>query len=175
MSIGVQTILSNGDEIARFNATLGTEVNFFDLTASPTGVALILAAVGDDANIDFTINAKGTGVLRFGGKIVNPEAMIQTLTDVATIEWNMALGQMAQVTLAGNRTLNLPTNYKAGTYILKVTQDATGGRTLAFHSAFNFTGNITPQLMPAANSVDIFMFINWGAAAFDGSFLPDSR
>lgn len=87
----------------------------------------------------------------------------QTLTDGATINWDVALGPMATVTLGGNRTLANPTNLKAGaSYAIKVIQDGTGGRTLAFGSAYKFEGGVDPVLSTAAGAVDIITFISDG-------------
>ncbi len=86
-----------------------------------------------------------------------------TLTDGANIAWDAQLNQVASVTLAGNRTLDNPTNMKDGaTYILIVKQDATGGRTLSFGSAYKFPGGTAPTLTAAANAVDILTFVSDG-------------
>ena len=79
-----------------------------------------------------------------------------TLTDAVTVAWDTDVAQTAKVTLAGNRTLGAPTNTNAGAaYILRVIQDATGTRTLAYNAVFLFQGGAAPVLSTAANSVDI--------------------
>lgn len=84
------------------------------------------------------------------------------LTDAANISWD-ASTYAAAVTLAGNRTLDNPTNPVAGAkYTLKVTQDATGSRTLSFDTAFKFAGGIPPTLSTGANAIDIFEFYSDG-------------
>jgi len=78
------------------------------------------------------------------------------LTDAANIATNAALSNNFTVTLAGNRTLDNPTNVVAGrTYTWVVTQDGTGSRTLAYGTAFDFPGGTAPTLSTAANSVDM--------------------
>ena len=48
----------------------------------------------------------------------------------------------AKLTLDANATLSAPSNLKDGTgMMLKVAQDATGGRTLSFNAAYDFAGN----------------------------------
>jgi hypothetical protein len=90
---------------------------------------------------------------------------LATLTDGATINWNLNTQQVATVTLAGNRTLAAPTNIQAGgTYILIVRQDGTGNRTLTLNSAYKFS--LTPVLSTAANAVDIFSFVSDGTNLF---------
>lgn len=83
-----------------------------------------------------------------------------TLTDGANISWNLDDEQVAKVTLAGNRTLDDPTNMKAGgVYVLTVIQDATGSRTLAYGSAYEWPGGTAPTLSTGANAVDILTFV----------------
>lgn len=87
-----------------------------------------------------------------------------TLTDGATINWDASVNQVTSVTLAGNRTLAAPTNLADGaTYILIIKQDATGGRTLTFNTAYKFPGGTVPTLSTAANAVDIITFVSDGA------------
>lgn len=62
--------------MALFNA-VSTAVNYFSFTPAATGSGITLAAAsGTDSNIDFTINAKGTGAL----KSISP---LQLTTSVA--------------------------------------------------------------------------------------------
>ena len=91
-----------------------------------------------------------------------------TLTDGATIDWNTDSGQVAKVTLAGNRTLNAPTNLENGAYYgLQIIQDGTGGRTLAFNAVFKFAGGTAPTLSTAANAIDFFNFRSDGTNLFE--------
>lgn len=98
-----------------------------------------------------------------------------TLTDAANIAWNLNTNQVASVTLAGNRTLDNPTNMKDGsTYLLRVIQDATGSRTLAYGTAYKWPGGTAPTLTTAANAVDYLTFISDGTSMFGDSRLDFS-
>ena len=91
-----------------------------------------------------------------------------TLTDGATISWNTAEGQVAEVTLGGNRTMAAPTNVKDGAfYSLKVIQDGTGSRTISWNAVFKFTGATAPTLSTAANSVDFVVFSSDGTNLYE--------
>jgi len=91
-----------------------------------------------------------------------------TLTDGATISWNTAEGQVAEVTLGGNRTMAAPTNVKDGAfYSLKVIQDGTGSRTISWNAVFKFTGATAPTLSTAANSVDFVIFSSDGTNLYE--------
>ena len=87
----------------------------------------------------------------------------QTLTDAATISWNVQTQQVAKVTLGGNRTLDAPTNMVDGfTYILRVIQDGTGSRTLAYNAVYKWPGGVAPVLSTAINAIDILTFVSDG-------------
>lgn len=84
-----------------------------------------------------------------------------TLTDGTTIDWNGDTnGQVVAVTLGGNRTMNAPSNIQQyATYVLRVAQDGTGSRTLAFNAAYKFGTAGAPTLTTTASKVDILGFI----------------
>jgi hypothetical protein len=80
----------------------------------------------------------------------------QTLTDGATVNWDFSLGRIGAWTIAGNRTLAAPTNLVIDTFILKITQDATGSRLVTWNSIYKFSGGVLPVLSTVAGRVDIF-------------------
>lgn len=87
---------------------------------------------------------------------------ITTLTDGATITPNFATSNDFEVTLAGNRTLTNPTNIVAGqTGSIKINQDGTGSRTLAYGSYWKFTDGEAPVLTTTASAVDILHYKVW--------------
>lgn len=88
---------------------------------------------------------------------------IATLTDGASIAWNLETAQVAQVTLGGNRTLANPTNGINGfSYLLYVRQDATGSRTLAYGSEYDFGDDGEPTLTITASKGDLMGFVRVG-------------
>lgn len=79
-----------------------------------------------------------------------------TLTDAATVAVDAALSNVFTLTIGGNRTLGAPTNLVAGqpiTFI--VTQDGTGGHTLAYDSAYKFPLGEVPTINSAIGAVSI--------------------
>lgn len=96
-----------------------------------------------------------------------------TLSDGANISWDASVNQTATVTLAGNRTLDNPTNLVAGaTYIIRIVQDGTGSRTLAYGSAFEWPAGTTPTLSTDAAAVDIISFYTDGTTIY-GNIVKD--
>lgn len=88
-------------------------------------------------------------------------AMNGTLTDTGTITWDCDVnGQIVAVTLGGNRTMAAPSNVEQyAAYALRVTQDATGGRTITWNAAFKFGTAAAPTLTTGANKVDWLHFV----------------
>ena len=102
----------------------------------------------------------GTSSLTFRSWI-GPRA--QTLTDGATVTWDVSVGAMGVLTLGGNRYMAAPTNLRNGeAYALKVIQDATGSRTITWNAVFKWPGGTAPTLSTAAASVDILSFLSDG-------------
>jgi hypothetical protein len=99
-----------------------------------------------------------------------------TLTDAATIATDLSLGNQFQVTLGGNRTLGAPTNVVAGqSGVIRVVQDATGSRTLAYNSVFKFPGGTAPTLTTTANAVDLLAYHCESATRIAVRFIGDVK
>jgi hypothetical protein len=85
---------------------------------------------------------------------------ITTLTDDTTITPNFSLSCNFTVTLGGSRTLANPTGMVPGqSGSIFVVQDATGSRTLAFGSYWDFAAGVAPTLSTGANAVDRIDYI----------------
>lgn len=81
------------------------------------------------------------------------------LTDAATIAVDMSTFLNATVTLGGNRTLGQPSNTKVGqSGFIRIVQDGTGSRTLAYHSDWKFLGGADPTLTTTSSATDILFY-----------------
>jgi hypothetical protein len=146
---------SNGNEEIIFTTT-ASAVNEITIANAATGDRPNISVTGDDTNIGLSVSTKGTGLILFNDGAYNADA---TLTDGATITWDVGSSPVAKVTLADNRTLSAPTNSASGQFIsLTVIQDATGSRLLTWNSAYEFTGDTAPTLTTTASKADIFVF-----------------
>ena len=146
---------SNGNEEIIFTTT-ASAVNEITIANAATGNSPNISVTGDDTNIGLSVSTKGTGLILFNDGAYNADA---TLTDGATITWDVGSSPVAKVTLGGNRTLSAPTNSASGQFIsLTVIQDATGSRLLTWNSAYEFTGDTAPTLTTTASKADIFVF-----------------
>lgn len=82
-----------------------------------------------------------------------------TLTDAATVAVDLSTCINAIVTLGGNRTLGAPSNTKNGqTGVIRIVQDGTGSRTLAYNAVWKFAGGTAPVLTTTAAAVDLLFY-----------------
>ncbi|PUA17254.1 hypothetical protein [Glaciimonas sp. PCH181] len=78
------------------------------------------------------------------------------LTSGSSIAVDASLSNNFKLVLGANATLANPTNLTDGMVLnVRIKQDATGNRTLAYGSAFKFPGGTPPILSTAANAVDL--------------------
>lgn len=138
---------------------------------SDTGISYMLVAGGDPAFLadwlkvsDITpaiedVVGLTTALSSIGTQLGTKErAVAQALADAGTIQWNMANGNIAIVTIGGNRNLANPTNVTAGRYTLKVKQDGTGNRNLNFAGNYVFP-NGPLALSTAPNQETVIQFV----------------
>ena len=97
-----------------------------------------------------------------------------TLTDGANIALDLSTGFDFTVTLAGNRTLDNPTNAKVGQRgRIRVVQDGTGSRTLAFGANYEFAGGTAPTLSTDPDAEDLLYYDVISATRVFVSFVGD--
>lgn len=83
-----------------------------------------------------------------------------TLTDAATIAVDFSTGFNFVVTLGGNRTLGNPTNAKPGqSGVIRIVQDGTGSRTLAYDTNWLFPNGVAPTLSTGASQSDMLSYV----------------
>jgi hypothetical protein len=133
-------------------------------SSSPEGPINITTAAAGSGTTFATAAEVQAGTVN--NKPIAPDALQtaaapQTLTAGATIPWDMSQGFNAKVTLgSAANAFQTPTNPKEGiTYRLEMIQDATGGRTATYPTAFDFGGASTPVLSTAASKHD-FIYLD---------------
>ena len=124
-------------------------------------MAIKIYGTGSVTDTDVTIDQD----LVIGGTAYSPNL---TLTDATNIDWDTSQGQVATVTLGGNRTFNAPTNLlNGGFYALQIIQDGTGSRTASWNAIFKFTGGVAPTLSTAASAKDFITFRSDGTNLYE--------
>jgi hypothetical protein len=134
-----------------------TANNLSELTASAATVRSNLGLViGTDVQAYDADTAKLDVVQTF---TVAQRGAVSTLTDGTTITPDFAAANNFSVTLGGNRTLANPTNLTAGqSGVIRIAQDGTGSRTLAYGSYFKFPQGTAPTLTTTASAVDVLCY-----------------
>ena len=151
-------------------ATAGT-----DYLAPPSGTAILKANSGGalanaTAGTDYVAPGTTTNFTKqqyFGNA---------TLTDAATIAWDVSVAQVATFTfVSSNRTMGAPTNLvNGGFYALAVIQNS-GSNTLTWNSVFKWAGGVAPTLSTAAGAKDYFTFRSDGTNLYEqGRALGDA-
>lgn len=101
---------------------------------------------------------------------------VVTLSDGATITPDFSASNNFGLTVGGNRTLANPTNLVAGqSGIVKIIQDATGGRTLAYGAYWKFPGGTAPVLTTTANAVDVLAYYVESSTRITANLLKDVK
>jgi len=107
--------------------------------------------------------AEGIGVATPLGQIhiaKNAIADVVSLTDAVSVSIGFANGQNFSLTLAGNRTLDNPTNCVTGQVgSIFIIQDGTGSRTLSYGTSWEFPAGTAPTLSTSAAAVDRLDYI----------------
>jgi len=153
---GVQTLTNKTLTSPKINedvvcSATATELNYSDLTTLGTSAASkVLTA---DANNLTTVS----------GAVLNTE---DTLTDAATIVWNVVNSPVAKVTLTANRALAAPTGtgIAAGQFVsILIIQDAGGTNTVTWNAVYEFPLDAAPTLTSTGDLGDLFTFRYNGA------------
>ena len=154
-ALGVATATSlNGLTITTSTGTL-TVAAAKTLTANSS-----LTLAGTDATtMTFPATSASVAALGLAQSFTKAQAVTSVaLTDGVTITPDATLSNKFRVTLAGNRTLANPTGLVDGQALqIRVIQDATGTRTLAYGTTFKWPGGTAPVLTTAANAVDLIV------------------
>lgn len=81
----------------------------------------------------------------------------------------MSLADEHRITMpAGNITIALSNATNAKKFIVSITQDSVGSRTVTWFSTIRWAGGAVPTLTTTANKRDTFGFIRTGSNTYDG-------
>jgi len=173
---GIGYFFTNGTSVNTLNAsgfnaltTTQADAKYVALTGTQTvtGAKTFTSAVTMTGNATFT-----------GSVVVSAPVNVNTvtLTDAASIVPSFDAGNTFVVTLGGNRTLAAPTSANIGqSGSIRVIQDATGGRTLSYNSAYQFVSGSAPTMDTSAGAQSILVFSCRSATTIDAVMLHDFK
>ena len=145
------------------NATTGSQI----ITIKQGSGATVNIPNGERAMV-YTDGAGAGGAVFTANPSVAAGDATQTLSDGATVNWDISAGNIGLWAIGGNRILAAPTNLVVGSSALRITQDGTGSRTVTWNSIFKWSGGAAPVLSTAGGAIDIVSFI------YDGTNLYGS-
>ena len=179
-SVNKADIATNVAAITSANTVIGavsvlTSVNLARIVATSAALATSIgtrlplaggALTGILSATDVICSGVGVDVDALLGKDVRiakaAVADIVSLSDGANISVDFNAGQNFAVQLAGNRTIDNPTNCVPGqTGSIFVIQDGTGGRTLSYGTNYKFPGGTAPTLSTGASACDRIDYITF--------------
>jgi hypothetical protein len=162
--------------------TTGTASNVTGTVAvanGGTGATTLTGVLKGNGTSAFSAATAGTdyaGISNVQSFTAAQRGIISTLTDGATITPDFAVANNFSVTLAGNRTLANPSNLTAGqSGVIIINQDATGSRTLAYGTNYDFGGGTAPTLTTTANAQDMIAYFVVSASRINCVFTSDLK
>ena len=93
---------------------------------------------------------------------------LETSTDQAVVNFDIASSTAHNVVLGGNRTLAVKNTRAGDRFILRLTQDGGGNRTVTWFSTIKWAGGSAPTLTTTGSKADVVGFLCTGTNAFDG-------
>ena len=140
---------SNNDPIQILTGSVGSgELLFKDLYDINTSLFDDKASLSAAQNI-FSGDLKAKTYI-----LTNPTT---TIASTSTTTINLATGNVLEVFLTSNTTLSF-TNPRIGTYIIKIKQDGTGGKTVTFPT-IKWADDAVPTITATANRTDLVTLI----------------
>ena len=99
----------------------------------------------------------------------NPTAQTYTPSIAGTATLDLSLSNQHRITMpAGNITIALSNDTNSQVFLVSITQDGTGSRTVTWFSTIKWAGGSTPTLTTTASKRDTFGFIRTGSGTYDG-------
>jgi len=137
-----------------------TEINKLDgVTATTTEINYLDITTLGASEASKVLTANASGIVTFNKAITEQSV---ALTSGTSVTLDISQGSVFTITLAHNISTftwsNPATSGDVSAFVLKVTQDGTGSRTIAFPAAVDFAGGTAPTLSTGANDVDVFVF-----------------
>ena len=173
---GIGYFFTNGTSVNSLNAAGFSAITTTQADARYATLSTTQTITGAKA---FTSTVTMAGTATFTGSVQVSTAVnvnTVTLTDAASITSSFDAGNTFVVTLGGNRTLAAPTSAGIGqTGSIRVIQDATGGRTLSYNSAWQFVSASAPTMDTSAGAQSILVFSCRSATTIDAVMLHDFK
>lgn len=162
-NIGTNSHTAIDTALARLANTSGTNTGDQDLSGysltshthsgvyEPVDINILrTSAIGSSVQGYDANTAKTNAIQTFSAA---QRGAVSTVTYAANVTLNLATSNNFEITMTGNLVLENPTNVVPGQFgKIKLVQDATGGRAVAWGTYFKFAGGTLPTYVTSANS-----------------------
>ena len=149
---------------------IASAVNYLEIQNAATGNAPILRAIGDDANVDLVLEAKGTGSINLqDAQLRRPELRdyAETLSALGNVtgatDLDLEVANNFSGTVTGITTFtfsNPPATGKIGSFSLVLTNG--GSATVNWPASVDWAGGVAPTLTAAGVDVLSFLTLDGG-------------
>ena len=158
---------TNGNIILNIGAT-GSAVNYVKITNAATGTAGPIIAADGETNVDLKVAGKGTGkVHSTTGSFGDITSYTPNVGSTATL--TLQTSNVHAVTFpAGNITLATSNPSAGQIFVVTLTQDGTGSRTVTWFSDIKWATGTAPTLTTGSNKGDTFVFLATTVGSFNG-------
>lgn len=150
----------------------GTNITNTAGVLSVPDASTVVKGIASFSSTDFSVSS---GAVSLAANVARTDAQnawskaqsytVQALTYGATITPDFSLSNVFSLTATGNFTLANPTNVVAGTtYLIIITQDATGSRLITWGGNFKFGTGSDSTLSTGANKRDVISLVALNAS-----------
>src|SRR5574337_920082 len=161
VAAGTVALTASSTNYVEINGTGTVSSNTTGFTAGRYPLAQVVTGASSITTITdkrglITVASSGVSLGAVNVFTKNQSVAPAALTSGATIALDASLSNNFKLILGVNATLANPTNATDGMVVnIRIKQDATGSRTLAYGTAYKWPGGTAPVLSTAANAVDL--------------------
>lgn len=147
----------NSDSITTYSIAINLTAQAIGTLPAAGGTGHLLISLQDSANNDIHEFA-------FLVPVISPALLdgVQSLASAAAVAWDVNKGNIANLALGHNATVTPSGGADGDTALLRVVQDATGGRTLALANSVRLGGRDAPVIASAVNARSYIMLHKHG-------------
>jgi hypothetical protein len=161
----VESAPQDDDQFKRTGVMRGDQYAFCDPKDRLKQIKLSPAAVASDVAVTLKVGAHQSSVSPFVGPC--PEHAAGNSSTALTVDF--ANGPNQAITLTGNCTFTFANPIAGDTYVLRLTQDGTGSRTVTWPAAVKWPAATAPVLTTAAAGVDV-VSLYYNGTSYYGAF-----